>query len=116
MSRLCREHGLDTPRTEVVRLAGGDPIAPSEIPFPVVAKPAVSAGYYPTLMKGFKKVYYATAQSELDELWRDLRALRFVLFDDIIPHPPTPVKARSVTAWFALRAAPCGDCRLNAAI
>ena len=76
-TRLCREHGLDTPRTEVVRLAGGDPIAPSEIPFPVVAKPAVSAGYYPTLMKGFKKVYYATAQSELDELWRDLRASGF---------------------------------------
>lgn len=73
-ARLCREHGLEAPRTEVVHLAGTEPIAPSQIPFPVVAKPAVSAGYYDTLLKGFKKVYYITAQAELDELWRDLRA------------------------------------------
>lgn len=76
-TRLCRDHGLDTPRTEVVRLAGDAPIAPSELPFPVVAKPAVSAGYYPTLMKGFKKVYYMTEQGQLDELWHDLRASGF---------------------------------------
>lgn len=76
-ARLCREHGLEAPRTEVVRLAGTEPIAPSQIPFPVVAKPAVSAGYYDTLLKGFKKVYYITAQAELDELWRDLRASGF---------------------------------------
>lgn len=76
-ARLCREHGLEAPRTEVVRLAGAEPIAPSQIPFPVVAKPAVSAGYYDTLLKGFKKVYYITAQAELDELWRDLRASGF---------------------------------------
>ena len=76
-ARLCREHGLEAPRTEVVRLSGTGPIAPSEIPFPVVAKPAVSAGYYGTLLKGFKKVYYITAQAELDELWRGLRAAGF---------------------------------------
>lgn len=76
-ARLCREHGLEAPRTEVVHLAGTEPIAPSQIPFPVVAKPAVSAGYYDTLLKGFKKVYYITAQAELDELWRDLRASGF---------------------------------------
>lgn len=76
-ARLCREHGLEAPRTEVVRLAGAEPIAPSQIPFPVVAKPAVSAGYYDTLLKGFKKVYYITAQAELDELWRDLRTSGF---------------------------------------
>lgn len=76
-ARLCREHGLEAPRTEVVHLAGTEPIAPSQIPFPVVAKPAVSAGYYDTLLKGFKKVYYITAQAELDELWRDLRAPGF---------------------------------------
>ena len=76
-ARLCREHGLEAPRTEVVHLAGTEPIAPSQIPVPVVAKPAVSAGYYDTLLKGFKKVYYITAQAELDELWRDLRASGF---------------------------------------
>ncbi len=37
----------------------------------------MSAGYYDTLLKGFKKVYYITAQAELDELWRDLRASGF---------------------------------------
>lgn len=76
-SRLCHEHGLETPRTEVVRLAGDAPIAPCALGFPVVAKPAVSAGYYPTLLKGFKKVYFVTEQSQLDELWRDLRASGF---------------------------------------
>ena len=76
-SRLCREHGLDAPRTEVVRLAGDATIAPSALPFPVVAKPAVSAEYYPTMLKGFKKVYYVTEQSQLDGLWRDLRAAGF---------------------------------------
>lgn len=76
-AQLCREHGLEAPRTEVVHLAGTAPIEPSRIPFPVVAKPAVSAGYYDTLLKGFKKVYYITAQAELDELWQKLRAADF---------------------------------------
>ena len=43
-SRLCTDHGLDVPAMERVSLAGTDPIAPCQIPFPVVAKPAVSAG------------------------------------------------------------------------
>lgn len=73
-SELCREHGLEVPRMDVVHLAGGDPIPSTELPFPVVAKPAVSAGYYPTLLKGFKKVYYLNEQRELDELWAGLRA------------------------------------------
>ena len=73
-SELCREHGLEVPRMDVVHLAGDDPIPSTELPFPVVAKPAVSAGYYPTLLKGFKKVYYLNEQRELDELWAGLRA------------------------------------------
>jgi len=73
-SELCREHDLEVPRMDVVHLAGDDPIPPTELPFPVVAKPAVSAGYYPTLLKGFKKVYYLNEQRELDELWAGLRA------------------------------------------
>ncbi|WP_291288412.1 ATP-grasp domain-containing protein [Enorma sp.] len=76
-AELCRKHGLEAPRTEVVHVAGTEPIAPSAIPFPVVAKPAVSAGYYDTLLKGFKKVYFATEQAELDELWQGLRASGF---------------------------------------
>ena len=76
-SRLCREHGLDVPAMDVVHLAGADPIAPTQIAFPVVAKPAVSADYYHLIVQGFKKVYYMTEQSQLDELWADLRAAGF---------------------------------------
>lgn len=76
-SRLCREHGLDVPAMDVVHLAGEDPIAPTRIPFPVVAKPAVSAEYYHFIVRGFKKVYYMTEQSQLDALWADLRAAGF---------------------------------------
>lgn len=76
-ARLCARHGLETPRTEVVDLSGPDTIPASELPFPVIAKPAVSATYYPTLLKGFKKTYFVTVQSQLDELWRDLRASGF---------------------------------------
>ncbi len=68
-AELCAAHGLETPRTEVARLAGAEPIAPCAIPFPVVAKPSVSAGYYDFLLKGFKKVYFLSSQAELDELW-----------------------------------------------
>ena len=76
-SRLCREHGLDVPAMDVVHLAGTDLIAPTQIDFPVVAKPAVSADYYHLIVQGFKKVYYMTEQSQLDELWADLRAAGF---------------------------------------
>lgn len=76
-AELCAAHGLETPRTEVARLAGDEPIAPCAIPFPVVAKPSVSAGYYDFLLKGFKKVYFLSSQAELDELWRDLRNAGF---------------------------------------
>lgn len=76
-ARLCAKHGLDAPLTEVVRLAGSDPVPASAIPFPVVAKPAVSAGYYDTLLKGFKKVYFIGSQEELDDLWSRLRSSGF---------------------------------------
>ena len=76
-SRLCREHGLDVPAMDVVHLAGTEPIAPTQIAFPVVAKPAVSADYYHLIVRGFKKVYYMTEQSQLDALWADLRAAGF---------------------------------------
>ena len=76
-SQLCRDHGLDVPRMDVVHLAGDEPIAPTEIPFPVVAKPAVSAGYYDMLLAGFQKTYFANGQDELDELWEGLRGAGF---------------------------------------
>ena len=76
-AKLCEAHGLAVPQTEVVHLAGTDPIAPTALSFPVIAKPAESARYYTTLIKGFKKVYCMHQQSELDALWAKLRASGF---------------------------------------
>lgn len=76
-ARMCTEFGLDTPRTEAIELAGNAPIAPTEIPFPVVAKPASSAEYAYLQFKGFQKVYFFEEQAQLDELWRGLRAAGF---------------------------------------
>ncbi|WP_334098914.1 GNAT family N-acetyltransferase [Parolsenella catena] len=72
-AELCRKHGLDTPLTEVVHLAGTDAIAPSAIPFPLVAKPARSSEYAAHMAHGFKKVYFVHEQAELDRLWAALR-------------------------------------------
>lgn len=74
---LCRAHNLDTPETELVELAGDTQIAPTNLPFPVVAKPAFSPEYAPYLNRGFKKVYFIEAQEELDELWVSLRNAGF---------------------------------------
>lgn len=76
-ARMCAEFGLHTPRTETVRLKGSEPIPPTEIPFPLVAKPAVSGDYSHLYLKGFQKVYFMHEQDELDRLWRDLRAEGF---------------------------------------
>lgn len=75
--KLCDEYGLDTTHSEVVSLAGDKPIAPTSVPFPLIAKPAVSAGYAHLYGQGFKKVYFVREQSELDDLWRDLRSVGF---------------------------------------
>lgn len=74
---LCRAHGLATPQTERIKLAGTKPIAPTELPFPVVAKPAESAQYSSWMKQGLKKVYYFTEQAQLDELWYKLRDVGF---------------------------------------
>lgn len=76
-SGLCRAHGLATPQTERIKLAGTKPIASTELPFPVVAKPAESAQYSSWMKLGLKKVYYFTEQAQLDELWHKLRDVGF---------------------------------------
>ena len=73
-AELCAQYDLDTPKTEVVDLAGDGTIAPTEIGFPVVAKPVDSATYFPMHYKGFRKAYAIDSQEELDGLWSDLRA------------------------------------------
>ncbi len=76
-AELCVRYGLDTPRTEVVSLAGDEPIAPSQIDFPLVAKPADSATFFPYHYQGFRKAYCIASQDELDDLWRRLREAGF---------------------------------------
>jgi len=77
-ARLCAQNGLDTPRQEVVELAGSDAIAPTELPFPVVAKPAYSPEYSHFInVLGFQKVYFMERQEQLDRLWKDLREAGF---------------------------------------
>lgn len=77
-ARMCASYGLDAPRSEVVHLAGADPIPPTSIDFPLIAKPAESSAEYVALYwKGFKKIYFIQSQIELDQLWRDLRAEGF---------------------------------------
>jgi D-aspartate ligase len=76
-ARLCERFGAFTPHTEVVDLTGDAPIPPTTMPFPVVAKPAVSAQYQSMLSLGMKKVWYITSQGELDEVWCRLRDVGF---------------------------------------
>ena len=79
-AELCQEHGLDVAETEVVRFGPDAPseIAPTQIPFPLVVKPAYSPEYAAFIARGFQKVYYLHEQAELDELWAQLRAAGFV--------------------------------------
>lgn len=91
-AELCVAHGLDVARTEVVTLAAGVAPAPTAIPFPVVAKPAVSADYVHLYAKGFKKVYYISCQEELDQLWQDLLRVGYTsdfLVQELIPGDDT---------------------------
>lgn len=74
---LCRANGLDVPQTERVDLSGTAPIAPSGLPFPVVAKPAYSPEYARYINRGFKKVYFIERQEQLDDLWAGLREAGF---------------------------------------
>lgn len=77
-ARMCEEYGLDYPRLEVVHLAGSDPVPPTSLPFPVVAKPAVSSSEYVRLYPlGFSKVYFADSQEDLDGIWASLREVGF---------------------------------------
>ena len=65
-NELCRAHGLDTPATELVRLAGNEPIAPEQNRFSPVAKPAYSPEYAGFINMGFKKVYFIERQEQLE--------------------------------------------------
>lgn len=78
-AELCEQYGLHAPHSEIVSFADDGPIAPSQIPFPLIAKPASSAAFEPLFRGrgGFKKVYFMREQAELDQLWEELREAGF---------------------------------------
>ena len=75
--QLCGSYGLDVPKTQVVSLAGEQPIAPTPIAFPLIAKPAASSEYNHYIAQGFQKIYFMHEQAELDHLWAALREAGF---------------------------------------
>ena len=75
--QLCGSYGLDVPKTQVVSLAGEQPIAPAPIAFPLIAKPAASSEYNHYIAQGFQKIYFMHEQAELDHLWAALREAGF---------------------------------------
>lgn len=75
--QLCESYGLDVPQTQIVSLAGSDPIEPTNIPFPLIAKPAASSEYNHFIAQGFQKIYFMHEQAELDRLWAALREAGF---------------------------------------
>jgi len=91
-AKLCDEFGLLTPKTQVVDLSIPGDVAPSQIPFPLVAKPAVSAEYTSFIFKGCKKVYFVQSQEELDAVWSQMREVGFegtFLVQELIPGDDT---------------------------
>ncbi|MBR2683263.1 MAG: ATP-grasp domain-containing protein [Atopobiaceae bacterium] len=76
-AEACQRHGLEVAQQEVVNVGTCDPAAPTKIPFPLVAKPAVSSEYVFYIAKGFNKVYYVQSQEELTQILTDLKAAGF---------------------------------------
>lgn len=95
-AEACEKLGLPTPATQVVSLTSAASPASCELAFPVVAKPARSAGYSHLYSQGFKKVYAASSQEELDGLWARLREAGFVgefLLQELVPGDDTHMGA-----------------------
>lgn len=81
--RLATAQGMKVPLSFYQDFSGADdptwePEAlPEELTFPVVAKPAASAGYEQLTFEGRKKVYRIDSPAELEDLWRRLREAGF---------------------------------------
>ena len=77
-------------------LSSDTPTRPTSLPFPVVAKPARSAEYTHLHARGFRKVYAASCQQELDDLWARLREAGFAgdfLVQELVPGDDTHMTA-----------------------
>lgn len=103
-AELCETLGVSTPRTVVqdFRAADGADWVPTpvELPFPLVAKAALSSAYEGLTFPGAKKVYFVADQAGLDAVWSGLKGAgfrdRFVV-QELIPGDDTWM--RSITAY-----------------
>ncbi|MCL6421892.1 carboxylate--amine ligase [Brachybacterium sp. JHP9] len=101
-ARICTEHGIATPATEILDFRGGQRPSLPELPFdyPVVAKPAQSHPHRIISMPGKQKIYFLSSPAELDDLIARLHGAgfenRFVV-QELIPGDDTSM--RSITAY-----------------
>ena len=103
-ARLCTEHGVATPRTEVIDL--GAPREPdwqpprTSIPFPVVMKAARTADMAGVHFAGKKKVWFLGDLEELAELVRSIAEAGYtgrLVVQELIPGDDTA--EGSITAY-----------------
>ncbi|MGP9683281.1 carboxylate--amine ligase [Brachybacterium sp. AOP3-A1-3] len=103
-ARLCTEHGVATPRTEVIDLGtprDADWQPPrTELPFPVVMKAARTADMAGVRFEGKKKVWVLETPQELDDLVRAIAAAGYagrLVVQELIPGDDTA--EGSITAY-----------------
>lgn len=95
-ARLCTEHGVATPRTEVIDLSAprGEGWEPprTEIPFPLVMKAARTADMAGVRFAGKKKVWFLSEPAELEELVRAIADAGYtgrLIVQELIPGDDT---------------------------
>ncbi|VEG25898.1 carboxylate--amine ligase [Actinomyces howellii] len=100
-AEVCRTQGVRTPGQVVVdcsRLEAEDPRI--DLPFPLVAKPAVGAHWDAVSFPGKRKIYLIDTPSELSALWGQLRGAGYrssFVVQERIPGPDDAM--RSVTLY-----------------
>ena len=103
-AQLCVEHGVATPRTEVIDL--GEPreedwIPPTtSIPFPLVMKAARTADMAGVRFEGKKKVWFLSTPEELSELVRTVAEAGYtgrLVIQELVPGDDTA--EGSITAY-----------------
>lgn len=103
-ARLCTEHGVATPRTEVIDLSTpreADWQAPgTELPYPVVMKAARTSDMAGVRFEGKKKVWFLESPQELTELVQAIAAAGYtgrLVVQELIPGDDTA--EGSITAY-----------------
>lgn len=103
-ARLCAEHGVSTPATDIVAFAGVDPAEwtppTTDIPFPVVVKAARTADIAHVHFEDKKKVWFVETPEELARLLRSIAWAGYqgrVVVQELVPGDDTA--ECSITAY-----------------